>query len=453
MPSSVFVVPILDRWLLHAPLHRVAALINWAAARECAREGGPTGLGLSGQLAEALSGEAPLVPRPREGPVRPQFLGLIPTRACNAACVYCGFGSVRQADVMDPKLAAAAVDWMAEHAVRCGRQSLDIHFFGGEPLIAGDVVDVAVHRTRAVAAEQGLTPHLEVATNGVYGEERARFVGDYFDTVVLSFDGFASIQNRHRPLTRGRASFEYVAATARVLSTSSTELCLRLCVADDNVDQLLEIVDWFCEEFRPAGIDFEGLQPTPESERAGLFAPDPYEFTVRFWRARQVVLERGVKPIYAAAIVEEPRITFCPVGNDTLILHPDGRVSACYLQEKDWRARGLDLYLGRLAEGTMDLDACAIERVRHLVADKPRCAECFCRWSCAGGCHVNHSFAGCPRTYDDFCLQTRLITACTLLEALDQGELAERLMSDRASMERLALWPSDRLEHWEDTHD
>jgi len=430
MPSRVFAIPVFDKWLVYAPLDRVAALVNTAALTEFPEE-----------LRVALDGEAAPEPRPKEGPVSPQFLGLVPTRACNLSCVYCGFGATPGGEQMDLHLAAAAVDWMADYSARAGRRTLDVHFFGGEPFAAPDVVDVAVHRTRASAAERGLLPRLEVATNGVYSETRARFVGDYYDAVVLSFDGFRAVHDRHR------GCFDRVAATARVLSASPAEICFRVCIAEDNVEQLAETVDWFAEEFHPYSIDFETLQPTPESERAGLHPPDPYSFAAHFRDARRVASEHGVDPVYAAAVTEEPRLTFCPVGNDTLILHPDGRLSGCYLLERDWKARGLDLNLGRLGtNGTMELPEGDVERVRQLVADRPRCQDCFCRWSCAGGCHVNHSYSGCSRAYDDFCIQTRLITACSLLDGLGQEPLADGLMADLAEMQRLALRSSDRVE-------
>ena len=428
MGARLFAIPIFDKWLIWAPLQRTAALVNRAALADQPEE-----------LREALAGEQEPEPRPREGAVNPQFLGLVPTRACNLSCAYCGFGATPQGEQMDPRMAAAAVDWMAGYAVRAGRKTLDVHFFGGEPFAAPDVVDVAVHRTRAVAAEKGLAPQLEVATNGVYSEARARWVGDYFDTVVLSFDGFRAVHDRHR------GSFDQVSRTARVLSASPADLCFRVCVARDNVEELAETVGWFTEEFGPSTIDFETLQPTPESERAGLGPPDPYVFAAHFRGARWVALEHGVEPVYAAAVTAEPRVSFCPVGNDALILHPDGRVSACYLLERDWQARGMDLNLGRLG-GDMELAAGDVERVRQLVSDKPRCENCYCRWSCAGGCHVNHSFPGCSLGYDDFCIQTRLITACSLLDGMGLGQMADELVANRAEMERLALQPSDRLE-------
>jgi uncharacterized protein len=429
----VFAVPVGESWLVHAPLHGMTALVNRAALEELERG------------ASELPSDSPRrEPQPREGPVSPQFLGIVPTRACNLACVYCGFGATPCAERMDRGLAAAAVDWMGECAAGFGRSTLDVHLFGGEPFAAPEVVDAVVERTREAAARKGLRPQLEVATNGVYSEARARRLGESFDTVVLSLDGFSEFHDRHRPFAGGQGSFEQVERTARVLSGSPARVSLRICVAQDNVGQLPETVAWFCEEFHPFSIDCETLQPTPESERAGLDPPDPYVFARQFRAACHCALERGVEAVFAAALAVEPRLSFCPVGNDTVILHPDGRVSACYLPEKDWEARGMDLHLGRFGAAGMELDAEAVARVRRIVADKPRCRGCFCRWSCAGGCHVNHSFAGCATGYDDFCLQTRILTACTLLDGLGLSALADRLVIDRAWAEALARQAEDR---------
>ena len=446
MTSFIYVVLVRDRWLVYSPLHRVSALVNQAAVRELRSH---QGSGRLAELASQLHRDPERAPQPREGSVRPQFLGLIPTRACNLRCVYCGFGAVQaSSERMAPGLAVKAVNWMGEHAQRLEQQTLEVHFFGGEPFAAGEVMDVAVHRTRAVAAQRGLLPVLEVATNGVYREDLARFIGDYFDSVVLSFDGPREIHDRRRPRGDGRGSFEAVARTAHLLSQSPTELCFRICVAQDNVERLAEIVAWFSEEFQPSTIDFETLQPTPESRQAGLEPPDPYAFAVQYFRARRTAAQKGVEPNYAAALTGTPRLSFCPVGHDALIASPDGRISACYLPEREWQERGLDLHLGWLSEN-LELDTQAVGRVRRLVAEKPRCERCFCRFSCAGGCHVHHSFPNCSKRYEDFCIQTRLITACSLLCELDQEPLAAEVMENRPAMEALALQASDRLEDWD----
>jgi len=454
MENGVYAVPISGKWLVHAPLHSVTALVNAPAVAALAHDGAQALEGALESLHASLSEQPVPEPCPEGDGVSPDFLGLVPTRACNLACAYCGFGaSTAPAVSMDPDMAISAVSWMADRVQELGRQILEVHFFGGEPFCHPEVVDATVHYTRAIAAERQLVPRFEVATNGVFDERQARFVGDYFDAVVLSLDGPEQIQDRHRPMRAGSGSYEAVARTAQLLSDSPTELCVRVCVTRETVGQLEQISAWLCDSFEPSVIDFEVLQATPESDEAGLAPPDPWEFAIHCVRACRVVEQRGVRAVFAAALTEAPRFSFCPVGNDTLIVSPDGRVSACYLLDTDWQSRGMDLDLGWLrGDGTMDLDPPAVARVRDLATDKPRCERCFCRWSCAGGCHVNHSYPGCPETYDDFCIQTRIITACQLLSDLGYDDHVDTLLEDRAAMESIALRPTDCLHEWEEVH-
>ncbi|MBI4612793.1 MAG: radical SAM protein [Planctomycetes bacterium] len=443
--ESVFAVPIGERWLVHAPLYHVTLLANRAAVARLARDA-------LEELSLSLSNPDP-APRPPEGDLNPEFLGLVTTRSCNLACRYCGFGAAAAGlGSMDLSLAVAAVDWMASLVSERGRSTLDIHFFGGEPLSAPEVVDVAVHRARARAADLGLCPRFEIATNGVFDENRCQFLGDYFDTVVLSFDGPQEVHDRHRP-GKATGSYHAVARTAALLARAPVHLSIRMCVTQETASDMASIARWFCETFQPDSIAFEPLQPTPLSERAGLRPPDPWDFAENCIRASWAASSAGVTPVYAAASIDVLRHSFCPVGRDTAIISPDGRVSACYLLAEEWIRRGMDLDLGTSnAVRGIDLDPEAVEAVRRLSAGHDRCRNCLARWHCAGGCHVNQSYPGCPGAYDDFCIQTRIITACRLLDRLGRREDVEGLLGDPRALERLALHASDRLDMW-DEHD
>jgi hypothetical protein len=106
----------------------------------------------------------------------------------------------------------------------------------------------------------------------------------------------------------------------------------------------------------------------------------------------------------------------------------------------------MDLRLGRLRpEGGFAVNPDAVSRMEQVTETPQRCRECFCRPSCAGGCWVNHSYPGAPASYDDFCLQTRLITATELLRDLDAAELAEEMLARRPWAEALAWHTDDRL--------
>ncbi|MDO8589614.1 MAG: radical SAM protein [Armatimonadota bacterium] len=451
MQDSTFVIPIIDKWLIYSPLHHLAALLNGAAVSSL-RESNSRRLPESlASIKRAIEAEPARVPSPNSGPARPQFVGVIPTRACNLKCVYCGFGASSCPDrTMDLDTAVALVDWWADYAKQSGIDTLEIHFFGGEPLCAPDVVSAVVHHARRRAAEAGLAARFEIATNGCFDDDSRAFLSDYIDSVVLSLDGKSVYQDRYRPTSSGAGTFEAVAANARRLAASSTELCVRTCVTAENAKDLQESTAWMCEELNPSSIDYEVLQPTPESDAAGLAPPDPWEFATAFIRASRVAAEAGVRAVYSAASTDELRHSFCPVGTDTIIASPDGRLSACYLLEEDWQSRGIDLNVGTVdAANGVKLDQSAVERVRALTGCADRCRKCFVRRHCAGGCHVNHSYPGHPDRYDDFCVQTRLIAACRLVGGLVGDEQVDRLLSDRTEMERLALRASDTLEDWD----
>ena len=442
--EGLFALPVEDFWVVVEPLRGISARVNAAAVRKLA-----AGDGSVPQL-EALAGPPPCVEPPsRRGPLSPQFLGLITTRACNTDCAYCGFGAgAASGGSLDPRVAVAAIDWMAGLAAREGRETLDIHLFGGEPFLAGDVVDVIVHRTRIAAAARGLKPVLEAATNGVCPASRARFAGDYFASIALSLDGPAEIHDCHRPLRGGLASFPSVERTARILADAAADLTLRACVSRKSVAGLPSIAAWMAETFRPAAIDFETLEPTPRSAEAGLFPPDPYRFAEAFELARRAASPWGVPVLYSASVREKPRACFCPLGNDAVIVETGGSLHACYMEAREWEARGLDLRIGTATAGEgLCIDDASVARVRGAAVRQAKCAACFCRSWCAGGCRVRAS--GQPESgYGDFCIQTRLITIASLLDRLQGSASAAALLADRQAAEKLALRPSDRIADW-----
>lgn len=448
MPLSedVFLVPIGHQFLLHAPRQAVTSLINARAAQALqapttpgTREASPVHM-----LRQRLGQPARPAPAPRSGPLHiPLFLGLIPTRGCNLGCRYCDFAAPKStSSVMPLPLARAAIEAYLHLAHTAGVSVAAIHFFGGEPMFAPEVVHFAVPYARMRAAELGLAVHFEVTTNGVYSAQQAQWVAENFDAVVLSIDGPADVQDAYRPALNQHSAFASVERTAHILSTGAAKLIIRACVTADTAPRLLDIARWLSETFHPQALCFETLTASPASEAAGLRPPSPWEFARAFCAATEAVAEQGLEVILSTSDVQTNRAAFCPVSQDALIVTPEGEVKACYLLPEQWQQRGFDLCLGRLEHGQLSLGAEALARARALtVYAKPECARCFCRYHCAGGCPVNHPTAA---AYDDLCLQTRVITAASLLRRLGQGERARAWLADESALRATAYQADDR---------
>ena len=447
----IFALPVFDRFLLYSPFHTFAALVNRASVSQLQRRllaGSETVAEPLKQILETFQSYGDPRPSRKEARFVPPFLGLVTTRACDLACKYCGFWNGNDpGTTMSLKLVRDSVDWYLDLVCQAGQPDAQIHFFGGEPFSAEEVVDFAMHYARARAAGSGLAVRFEVATNGTFSQERCQWVADCFDTVVLSLDGPADVHNFHRPKRGGQGSFEIVTRNAGILSEGQAALCLRACVTRDTVNRMEEIAHWFCETFHPQSVCFETLQPTTQSEAAGLYPPDPWLFARNFIRAAEVLEAWGVEPVYATADIRARRITFCPVGQDVAIVSPDGTLAACYLLRRDWEAQGLDLRLGNIdACGNVSLDLNAVESIRGMnMLNRPSCECCFCRWHCAGGCYVHHRLPGLPGSYDRLCIQARVIALWNILKAMRQEDLARRLLQDSTALEAAVWQCTDRL--------
>ena len=439
---TAFLVPVQDKWLLHAPLHKVSALVNDAAATAL-RSG--TAAAEMGQLLELIVDNSVRQPAPLQGDACPAFLGILPTRGCNIRSQGCNPGApVHHPIHMDPRIAVAALDWMGNTLARHGRKLFRVRFFAHDLFASPDIVEIVVHRCRYLCSQLGLTPYLEASINSQLTESRCRFLGDYFGGVVLSVDVPPEFHKRNGSGFNGKPTFDATAETARRLSQTPIHLCLRLSVTQDTVTQMEQIARWACQEFRPAAITFESPTPSELALNAGLRAPDPYEFAKHCFRACRIAESLGISALYSPAGIRAARRSSCPVGTDALIVAGDGRTSGCYLPPEDWKAIGMDMDVGWVrANGAVELDFEAIARLRRLPAQKPRCRRCFCQWSCAGGCHVYQTYPGCDADYTDFCIQTRLVTACLILRQMGCDKVADDLLADPQAMERLARFPFD----------
>lgn len=449
--ADIFAVPVSHRVLIHAPLHGISALVSESARDDLRRafSDGEPPEGALGVLAGRLNAACADALRPRSGTLDPLFLGLIPTRGCNLGCHYCDFAAPKQSSaVMSVEVARQAVDAYLRILEKSGTKNGQIHFFGGEPFHAEKLVRWVTGYTSEKAAQSGIKMRFEATSNGAYSETLARWIAATFDTVVLSLDGPADVQNAHRPALNGRGSAGVVERTARIFSEGPVELILRCCITQATAARMPEMAEWMAREFRPSRICFESLTRSPRSQEAGLGAPDPEEFARGFDAAATVLREHGIKAVVSTADLSGSRIHFCPAGQDALIVSPDGTAAGCYLLPEDWARRGVDMRFAKVTDAGFDVDADALEQVRAFtVENKPRCANCFCRYSCAGGCHIHHPCDAPADAFDEVCVQTRLITAAGLLRRLRQEEWLGHWFADSEAVRATAQHRHDRLLH------
>ena len=442
---NIYSIPLEDKFLLYAPLNGFLALVNQRAAKEV-QQSLLDPLSTS-EFVKTLRLSQTIPPQSNTGTLNPIFLGIIPTRSCNAGCRYCDFDPPKQNNpVMGLSLARDAINDYLLLQKSLGKNQVEVHFFGGEPFHTEDVVIFSVDYATSRAKELGLRIRFEVTTNGVYRPALSKWIAEHLDTVVLSLDGPQDIQDAQRPARNGKSAFELVFNTAKIISHGSAELILRACVTKQTVERMEEIAQWFAAEFCPASVCFETMTPSELSVKHDLEPPDPWRFAVNFYRASQYLAKHGIEAVHATAETSVCRTSFCPVGKDALIVSPDGAIDSCYLLQKNWEEKGLNLRLGQMSAGKINVSAESLEHVRSLnVENRPLCAHCLCRYHCAGGCYVNHDTTASPGNFSLLCVQTRLLAIANLLKRLGQEALIEEWMENREAMEASMWRQSDLL--------
>jgi radical SAM protein with 4Fe4S-binding SPASM domain len=453
MLTNIFMVPVKDKVLLHAPLHGVTALVNCSGAKllqSAIVNSDGNDLPRHYQALRSALEMAIEPPKPRQGGLgEPQFLGLLPTRDCNMRCLYCDFPLSHTEPVMtmSQSVCQTAIDAYFKKLIDLGYAKAAIHFFGGEPFVEEQLVFFAAEYGRYQAQKLGLSLHLEASSNGLVNESFATWISETFDCLVLSLDGQEAIQNFQRPAKRSTNAFKRIYETARILSESPCQLILRSCITRESLPEMHNTVTWMVEQFIPETICLEPMSESKRSIRSGLHPPDPWEFSRSFIQANAFLEEHGINCMLSTADLSLKTVSSCPVGHDALILSPTGEINACYLPNESWEAKHMDMHLGFLKDDKFDVAQSDLDRVRsYELEQKPLCQNCFCRFHCAGGCHVNHPAGSEPGAYDDICIHTRLVSIGKLLLRLNERNDLEEWLRDRTALEKSALFKNDRIE-------
>ena len=147
-------------------------------------------------------------------------LTICPTMGCNFDCPYCfenhhgGKMSQRtQEDVIG--LAERMMD-------AAGAKTLHVTWFGGEPLLAPDVIECLSRRLIALCGEKGAEYQASIVTNGyLLTQETADMLGEVqVRTAQITLDGIGAAHDRTRHLAGGGPTFERITDNLRRLKLS-----------------------------------------------------------------------------------------------------------------------------------------------------------------------------------------------------------------------------------------
>jgi len=167
---------------------------------------------------------------------RSNYLNLIilPTEACNFRCTYC------YETFENKKMARPVVNGIKSLIDRRGEEldELELGWFGGEPLLALDVITEICKHAIEVGKAKGFTFRSGMTTNGYFLDQArlARCLDHKIDFFQISLDGDAEEHNASRKLASGEGTFDRIWSNLMAMKASTAQFTalLRLHYAMEN---------------------------------------------------------------------------------------------------------------------------------------------------------------------------------------------------------------------------
>ena len=410
MPPELFVLRDDEGPILYAPLGRLMARVNDAAADVALTYANDhrayDAMSPEGKtVVRALSERGFFAPRAypqHERGFRPTQVTLFPTNNCNLRCSYCyafggeGGGNGEPLTRMDLRCAQRAIDLIARNALERRDEGDGTHNFlvsihgNGEPFCAFDLIQEIVWYGQDVSEQLDIPVVFNAATNGVLTEEQIDFVVANFGSINVSFDGLPAFQDANRPTAGGKGSFETVDRTMRRLAEAGVGLGVRTTVTDAMVDAMPEIVEFVASNY--PGIEQLHFEPVWECGRCKTSSnvmPASDVFVRCYLESLRVAEERGVRLVFSGARQDVLADTFCKVSSGSFTVTPTGDVTACYEVSYASDPRSERFFFGRYdpEADRFVFDQEKLDELSELCVHNIRfCDDCFCRWHCAGDC-------------------------------------------------------------------
>lgn len=328
---------------------------------------------------------------------RPLFhLVIMPHQNCNFRCVYCY--EKFDKNKMHPDVEAGLAR-LVEERMRSGRyRALSVSWFGGEPLLAPDVIERLSARFQQVCAEVGLPYVATLTSNGYFLTEEnvEMLLRSTSQRMQITIDGTQENHDRQRVRKGGQPTYERILGNLKRMAESDADfrVILRMNVGPENLRDaeahIAEMKRLFGNDKRFklyfhnighwGGENDEHVDVC--SEQVAL-------------QLTHLTLDQGM----TANPVREwirPNYTCYAASPESFVVGADGMVYKCTVALYDERN-----HVGQLhRDGTLELSQEKMEMWTLAGVQDPTCRQCFFAPACQGdSCpmgRIEHGRRPCP---------------------------------------------------------
>jgi uncharacterized protein len=312
------------------------------------------------------------------------------THDCNLRCPYC-FSGDKFARAMTVETGKRTAEFVIDYAKQHEQRAV-FSFFGGEPMMAWDVLKEVVLHAEQVAEAAGVTAIFRMNTNGLLiKDEHLAFFEEHDLIFILSIDGNQAMHDAERVTESGAGSFEALAKKLPRLLEHNPGTMVSVVVTPTNLVHAADGIKFlFDTGFRYLIIKPDITQPWSPENVAEL--ERQYERVAEDYLARTRAGDDLYLNLFDDKWINHAKgaegITIrCDVGSSQISIAPSGNIYPCVRwvkEDEDTVPRLGDVFAGMLAEPLAKIRA-------EAAAPKQPCGGCsYNDGRCANECACEH---------------------------------------------------------------
>ncbi|OON97809.1 MAG: thioether cross-link-forming SCIFF peptide maturase [Epulopiscium sp. Nele67-Bin005] len=314
---------------------------------------------------------------------------------CNLACKYCFAGEGEYhgpRGLMSAEVGKAAIDFLIKASGH--RKNVEVDFFGGEPLMNFKVVKEVVEYAREQEEKTGKNFRFTLTTNGVLlNNTIIEFLNKNMYNVVLSLDGRPKVNDKMRPTSNGKGSYDIILPKFKKLvdERGHKQYYIRGTFTRHNLDFAQDVL-----HMADAGFSEVSVEPVvaPPTTDYALKDEDLEPLCKEYENLAKEMLRRHKEngecfnffhfmvDLSGGPCVHK-RLAGCGSGTEYLAATPEGDLYPCH------QFVGMpEFKMGDVWTGVTNLDR-RNEFEKCNVYSKEECTSCWAKLYCSGGCAAN----------------------------------------------------------------